>query len=344
TTQVFFQTRKRRYVIIDAPGHAEFIKNMITGATQAEVAVLIVDAKEGLKEQTKRHAYLVSMLNLEKLVVVINKMDLVNFSQGIFNQVKGELTQFLNHIKLSASYFIPISAKNGDNVLRRSRRMAWYRGPTLLKALDSLALESQEKDRPLRFSVQDVYTIDGEKIIVGRVESGVIKRGESVFLFPALKEKEVKSIRVFNQYKETAKEGENIGITLNEPVFVQRGNIICQGKNLPKLMYKFNSSVFWMSSEPLRVKQKVIVRCATQELVSYVERIEKRINSSSLEVLEDKAEQINLNEVAQVTFKNDAPLVMEEFHFIEELGRIVIEDKSTGNIQGAGIVKFLDKI
>jgi len=341
TTQTFFQTKKRKYVIIDAPGHVEFIKNMITGATQAEVAVLIVDAKEGLKEQTKRHAYIISMLGLSKLFVAINKMDLVDYNQDVFKHLEAELAQFLDLINISAAYFIPISAKNGDNVLKRSAHIPWYKGPTLLEALDSLKLESEDKHRPLRFPIQDIYTINKEKIAVGKIESGAIKKGERLLLLPQEKEVGIQAIKVFNKNKDMAETGENIGITFSEALAVERGNIICDKQHLPKISHKFKANVFWMSGEDLKVNQKVIIRCATQELEAIVESIEKRLNSSTLEILEDEADAIRLNEVARVTFKSEKPIVLEEYHSIEELGRIVIEDKASGDIQGAGIIKEL---
>ena len=164
TTQVFFKTDKRCYVIIDAPGHVEFVKNMVTGASQAEAAILIIDVKEGIKEQTKRHAYILSLLGLNQVVVILNKMDLVDFSEGRFNEVKKGAQEFLNSINMDPLFYIPICAIKGDNIARRSERMNWYNGPTLLESLDTLKSRESAENKPLIFPIQDAYKIDDKRI------------------------------------------------------------------------------------------------------------------------------------------------------------------------------------
>ena len=184
TTQVFFKTDKRRYVIIDAPGHVEFVKNMITGASQAEAAVLIIDVVEGVKEQTKRHSYMLSLLGLHQVVVVLNKMDLVDFSQERFKNVKKGVAEWLKSISIEPTCYIPISAIKGDNVASKSENMDWYTGLTFMESLDTLQNRQTPEDKPLLMPVQDVYKVGEKRINVGRVESGVIEKGTEVKILP----------------------------------------------------------------------------------------------------------------------------------------------------------------
>ena len=178
TTQVFFKTNKREYVIIDAPGHIEFVKNMITGASQAEAALLIIDANEGIKEQTKRHATIVSMLGINQLIVVINKMDLVDFNENVYSNLKNKVGNFLKTFDITAQAYIPISALKGDNITKPSENMSWYIGPTILESLNFLRNRISAKDQPLIFPVQDIYKIDHKRIAVGCIETGNIRQGQ----------------------------------------------------------------------------------------------------------------------------------------------------------------------
>ena len=174
TTQVFFKTDKREYVIIDAPGHVEFVKNMITGASQAEAAILIIDAKEGIQEQTKRHATILSMLGIEQVIVLINKVDLIDFSEEKYTELKSRLEKFLTTLNITPKLYIPISALKGDNIANKSTNMPWYKGPTMLEGLNHLKNKIAEENQPLIFPVQDIYKVDDKRVIVGRVETGEI--------------------------------------------------------------------------------------------------------------------------------------------------------------------------
>ncbi len=337
TTQIFFKTPKRDYVIIDAPGHLEFIKNMISGASLAEAAVLIIDVREGLMEQTKRHAYIISMLGIDKMIVVFNKMDLVNYEKERFDRIKGQTLRFLEGLKKKPSFMIPVSSKEGANISKKSAKMSWYKGPSLLMALDLLELSTTKlAKKPLRFPVQDIYEINGEKIIIGRVTSGVLKRGQKVVFLPLMKEAKIKSIRTFGRVESKARPGENIGLTLSEPLSVKRGELFAQKENPPKSTNRFKGDIFWMSREPLQIDKTATLRCATQEVKCSAEKIEKRINSSTLEVIEENASELKLNESGVVVFKTEKPIAIEKFNVIEELGRFIIEHEY--NLQGAGII------
>lgn len=244
TTQVFFKTRKAHYAIIDSPGHVEFIKNMLTGATQADAAVLIVDVMEGLKEQTCRHAFLMDMLGVKKLVVVFNKMDLVNYEKTAFVEKRSALLKFLGGLNVKPSSIIPLSAKEGVNISKKSSRTRWYRGPTLLAALDALAPTSKSSLSRLRFPVQDVYEISGRQLLVGQILSGRVSAGQKVMLLPSLRNAVVGSIEIFGRSLKKAVAGENIGLVLKGSGSVSRGEVIVENK-LPPVPTKHFSGMFF---------------------------------------------------------------------------------------------------
>src|ERR1700736_3864426 len=222
TTQIPFRTKRQRYAIIDAPGHKEFLKNMITGASNADAAVLVIAASEGVREQSRRHAYLLTLFGIKQIVVVVNKMDLAEFSKERFDEIKNEYRKFLVDLALEARAFIPASAKTGDNVAQRSKEMRWYHGPTVLEALDATEPTPSLVDLPLRFCVQDVYRFDERRIIAGRIETGTLRAGDQLVFSPANKISTVRSIERWNaDADESASAGDSIGITLSEQIFVE---------------------------------------------------------------------------------------------------------------------------
>jgi sulfate adenylyltransferase large subunit len=333
TAQTFFNTNKRDYVIIDAPGHVEFVKNMISGASQAEAAVLIVDADEGVKEQTKRHAYILGMLGLDQVIVVINKMDLVGHAQDQFEEVKRDLLGFLSGIDIKPSYVIPISAKEGDFIANRTLNMGWYDGPTLLEALDTFKTKESANNKPLRFVVQDVYNFD-KRIIVGRVESGIIRQGDRIKILPSREETSVKSVEEFLRDVTEADAGKSIGITTEDKLFIDRGNVIVNDGDMPVVTDRIRANIFWMDKNPLEKGENIRFRCATQEVSCHIEKINRVINSSTLELISEDANQIKNREVADITIRTDKPVVVENFNKIEELGRFVLgrDDTLAGGI------------
>ncbi len=333
TTQTWFRTPNRDYVIIDAPGHVEFVKNMITGASQAEAAILIVDVNEGVQEQTKRHSYILSMLGLKQVIVVINKMDLVNYNKKRFEEVKENLLSFLKDINIVPSEIIPISAKEGHNVAKKSEKMKWYSGPTVLEALSKFKTHKENVEKPLRFAVQDVYKRE-KRIIVGMVESGILKVGEDVVVLPSKEITKIKSIEEFMKENVLeAQAGKATGIVTENKVFVDRGNIICEPNQLPKITNSFKAHVFWMSKDPLKNKERLNLKLSTQESAVSVELI-KIWDSSSLKEIKNK-DQLENRQVAEVLIKSDKPIVIENFNNIEELGRFVLERL---NICAGGII------
>ena len=335
TTQTFFKTGKRSYIIIDAPGHKEFIKNMITGASQADLAILLIDSKEGIKEQTKRHAYIIKMLGIKNLIVAINKMDLINYEKSSFNRIKDEIMNSLSRLNLKPNDVIPISALLGENILKKSDKLKWYNGLTLLNSLDSIKIE-EEKEGVLRFPVQDIYQIEGKSIIVGRIESGSLKKGEEIVILPEGENNKIKTIETIGPKKDFVKKGESIGITLEKTTNQKIGSIICKKDNLPLITKEFKAKIFWMSDKSLNLNEEVTIKCATQESKCKISEISKKIDSSTLRVLEEKSNKLNETEVGEVVINTNKDLVIENFEDIPELGRFVI--KRDSDIVGAGVI------
>ena len=336
TTQVFFKTRRAHYAIIDSPGHVEFIKNMLTGATQADAAILIVDVLEGLQEQTRRHAFLMDMLGIKKLIVVFNKMDLVRYEKTAFVEKKAALLKFFEGLSVQPLNIIPVSAKEGLNISRKSPQIRWYRGPTLLESLDALAPAVRSSRTRLSFPVQDVYEIQGQKVLVGQILSGRVSAGQRVTLLPSMQSAVIRSVEVFGKSPKKAAAGESIGLTLKGSLPVSRGEVIVENKCLPVPTNHFSGNVFWISDLPLRVDAPVILRCATQELRGRVTGIRNRMNSSTLEVLEANACQLKVNETGAVSFATEKPAIVEGAKPLNGLGRFVIEQDL--RVQGAGII------
>jgi len=325
TAQTFFHTDRRDYVIIDAPGHKEFIKNMITGASQAQAALLIVDAAEGVREQTRRHAYLLGMLGLGQITVLVNKMDKVAYAQARFDQVVAELTAFLAALGLSAMHVVPISAKDGDNVATRSERMSWYEGPTVLEALDCFVIPPGAADGPMRLPVQDVMKVEDRRVLLGRVESGVLHAGSKVVFLPSGSESTVTGISQFMKAPlEKAEAGESVGITLADPLFIERGQLACPIEVPARVRETIEANVFWMSRMPLTLAETLRIKLATQEVPAEVTRIAKRIDSSSLEVIAEDSDKLENNEIATVTIRTKGSIAFESFYDVPELGRLVL--------------------
>lgn len=323
TAQAFFSTELRDYVIIDAPGHREFIKNMITGASQAEAAVLICSVFEGVEEQTRRHAYVLRLLGLEQVIVAYNKMDLVGYEQARFAEVKTTMDAFLETIGITPAWAIPISAKCGDNVAGRSANMPWHPGPTILEALDRFEKRLPPSEVPLRFPVQDLYTVDGRPVLVGRVESGVLRTGETVTFLPAGKKRTVQGIIKFNEEPlPQAEAGECVGVLLDR-ADLARGEVGWSGECPPVVSSSFEASIFWLSPQPMHEGEKLVMRCATQQQQCRIATIHERINSSSLEHLDDRS-RIEETEVGHTRVTTGAPLVVERFQDVPELGRFVL--------------------
>ena len=330
TTQVFFKSDKREYVIVDAPGHVEFMKNMITGASSAEAAVLIIDASEGIKEQTKRHAFILSLLGIKQIVVVINKMDLVNYDSKVFDSLRQELEQLLKKIDIRVSFYIPISALGGINITKKSEKMSWYQGPTFLESLNSLETRKSCEDKSLIFPIQDVYKIDNKRIGTGRIEAGSLEKGQRVKILPGNQSTEIETIEKYPHQVNKVYSGESIGITTIKSVFLNRGDVLCQEAQEPDLVDSFYANIFWLSKKEFLKGERLIIKCATQETSCTIEEIKKRIDSSTFELLGEMEDKLENLDIGQVLIKTKKPIAIKTFQDLQELGRFVlVRDENT---------------
>jgi bifunctional enzyme CysN/CysC len=339
TTQIYFTSEKRPYVIIDAPGHREFLKNMISGASQADAAVLVVDASEGIQEQTKRHAYMLHLLGIKQICVAVNKMDKVGYDHAVFDDVAKQATDYLNSIGLQPNYIVPVSARNGEMLSLRGENMEWYNGKTLVDVLDGFDVETQPISHDLRFPVQDVYRHDEKRIIVGRIETGSLKVGQTIVFSPTGEKAKIESIEQWP--KETAiiraQAGQSIGITINERIFVERGHIGSSEDNLPMLTNVLRANIFWLSDKPLSVGNSYKVRYATVETTMTVQSIDTVVSTDTLEKTDD-AGKVYKNNVAEITLRSRDMLPIDPHTDNFRMGRAVLYDGY--DVAGGGLINM----
>ena len=337
TSQIFFKTEKRPYVIIDAPGHKEFLKNMVTGAANAEAALLLIDAYEGVQEQSRRHGYLLRLLGMKQVAVVVNKMDLVKHDAEVFYKIKAEYTAFLNSMGVEAREYIPVSAKLGENIAHRSENMSWYQGPTVLEMLDQFEDKLPEVNQPFRMPLQDVYKFDERRILAGRVESGTAKIGDELIFAPSNKKGIIKSIETWEVEKKptTIEASQSVGITLTEQIFVERGDVATLASDPPIITTTFDANVFWMGKKHLKVGESYLIKLATQNVECEVAKFNKAIDASTLETLPDQ-DFIAKNDVAELTLRTQRPITFDLFNTIAETGRFVLVDEY--DVCGGGII------
>ncbi|GFO55080.1 sulfate adenylyltransferase subunit 1 [Geomonas sp. Red276] len=336
TARTFFTWRGRHYLILDAPGHKEFLKNMVTGAAGAEAAVLIIDAEQGEQEQTCRHAYLLGLLGVRQLLVVVNKMDLVSFGEERFRRVEERFRRFLSPLGLAPRAFLPVSAREGDNVVQASSRMPWYDGPTLLESLERLERVPARDDLPLRFPVQDVYKFDARRILAGRVETGQLTVGDQLLFSPSGKSARVRSIEAFNAVPPAeVGAGRSTGFTLSEELFIERGEIASLIETPPLVSSIFRATIFWFGCEPLTKTRRYRIRITTCEVEAEIVSVRTVIDASTQAVIPGR-EQVGRNEVADVVIRTRRAVALDRFSSIEVTGRFVIVDRL--DIVGGGLV------
>jgi bifunctional enzyme CysN/CysC len=339
TAQIWFQTLKRQYVIIDAPGHKEFLKNMITGAANAEAALLLIDAHEGVQENSRRHGYLLNLLGIRQIVVLVNKMDLEDYSQARFEQIEREYRAYLQEIGVQPRLFIPIAAKHGDNIASRSTNTPWWKGPTVIEALDQFQVADLPTGKPLRFPVQDVYRFDDRRIIAGRIESGTLKVGDQLLFSPSNKTSTVKTIERWSApASDHATAGESIGVTLTEQIFVERGAVAAREQDAPYELTRFKARLFWLGRQPFKKDRQYKLKLATQETGCEIAEILRVIDASTLAPVQREKDNlfVGRHEVGEVILQTKRPIAFDVHADIAATGRFVIVDGL--EVCGGGII------
>jgi phosphoadenylyl-sulfate reductase (thioredoxin) len=345
TSQIRFRTPSRDIVLIDAPGHAEFLRNMITGAAQADAALLIIDAAEGVRDQTRRHGYLLHLLGISQVAVVINKMDRVDFDENRFHEIEAEIVGHLAGFGLTATALIPISARNGDGVAQRTPAIAWHTGPTVLEVLDRFAPARPTTELPLRIPVQAVYKFDDRRIIAGRVETGRVAVGDEIAITPRGRTARVQTIEAWpvpdeSRMPREALAGQSIGITLDRDIFVDRGDVLSAADTPPKAAQRLRARVFWLHDEPLRVGATVTARIGMAESTGTIALIDDVVDPGALSALEVGV--IAQNSVGEIEIALSRPVPADVYTAIPRMGRIVLD--IGGRIVGGGLVLSIDSV
>ena len=344
-SQIAFRTAAGQPgVLIDAPGHKEFLRNMITGAARADAALLLIAANEGVREQSRRHGYLLSLLGLKQVAVVVNKMDLVGYDQNVFQQIETEYRAFLAGFGVTPHVFIPISAREGVNVAARAadNPMPWFSGPTVAEVLDVFQPPPPEADGPLRLPIQDVYRFDARRILAGRVESGTVRVGDELVFSPFNKTGIVASIERWPDDEATngsrppsASAGESVGLTLTEQIFVERGHVASHVTDAPIKSNRVRANVFWLGQRDLQPGARLRLKLATQNVECEVASVDRVLDASQATVREGAAS-VAKNDVAEVTLQMRTPLVMDNHDRVAAMGRFVLLDGT--DVSGGGIL------
>ena len=340
--RVFFKSRLRPYLILDAPGHIEFLKNMITGAARAEAALLVIDAAEGVQENSRRHGYMVSLLGIRQLAVVVNKMDLVGWDRAVYERIVREYRAFLDQVGIQPSCFIPVSGRGGDNIADRSANLPWYEGPTVLDALDAFRNELPPVARAFRMPVQDVYKFtkqgDDRRIVAGTIESGAVAVGDAVIFYPSGKKSRVRSIEAFNCPIQTRVEaGSAVGFTLQEQIYITRGEVAAlEHEPRPQVTTRLRVSLFWLGKQPMVKRKEYLLKLGTARVTARVEEVLRVMDASTLDSAEQRSA-VQRHDVAECILKLDRAIACDLAEDVAATSRFVIVDEF--EIRGGGIVR-----
>jgi len=331
TARCFFRTEKRDYIVHDAPGHVEFLKNMVTGASRAEAAFLVIDVHEGIQENSRRHGFLISMLGIRQVAILVNKMDLVGYDEAVFEAVRSEYQRFLSNLGVQPLAFIPISAREGVNMTSRSAETVWYTGPTLREQLDAFEKNRDESARPFRMPVQDIYKfteqLDHRRMVVGTVETGRLQVGDQVTFWPSGKTGIVATIEGFNSGENRlVRAGQAVGLTLDPQIYVTAGELMSRTADAPpRFATRFRANVFWLGKSPMipgkRYKLKIGAARTPVELV----RIQNIVDAGDLTSVKD-AQQVNRHDVAECILETARPIAFDCVEDLERTSRFVIVD------------------
>jgi bifunctional enzyme CysN/CysC len=340
--RVFFKSRLRPYLILDAPGHIEFLKNMITGAARAEAALLVIDAAEGVQENSRRHGYMVSMLGVHQLAVVINKMDLVNWDEAVYDRIVTEYSAFLEQVGIRPSCFIPVSGRGGDNIADRSGNLPWYTGPTVLDALDAFRTEPAPVEQPFRMPVQDVYKFtkqgDDRRIVAGTIDSGTVRVGDDVIFYPSGKKSRIKSLEAFNRpVQSRAEAGFAVGFTLQEQIYITRGEVATlESEPRPQVTTRLRVSLFWLGREAMVKRKEYLLKLGTARVTARLEEVLRVMDASNLETAQQR-NAVQRHDVAECVLKLDRAIACDLAEDIPTTSRFVLVDDF--EIRGGGIVR-----
>lgn len=337
----YFATPRRKFIIADTPGHVQYTRNMVTGASTADLGLVLVDAREGLTEQSRRHAVLLSLLRVPHLVLAVNKMDLVDYDQEVFEKIDAEFTAFAAKLNIPDLQAIPISALQGDNVVNRSEAMPWYQGPSLLHHLEHLHIASDRALRDVRFPVQHVIRPKSERHhdyrgYAGQVAGGVLKPGDDVMILPSGMPSKIAAIDQYDTELDQAYTPMSVVVRLTDDVDVSRGDMICRTKNMPEPSQDLDAMVCWMASKPLQPRQKLAIKHTTRSGRALVKDVQYRLDVNTLH--RGDSSELGLNEIGRVQLRTTQPLMVDPYERNRATGSFILIDEATNATVGAGMI------
>lgn len=335
----FFSTDRRKFIVADTPGHEQYTRNMATGASTADVAIILIDARKGVLTQTRRHSYIVSLLGIRHVVLAINKMDLIDFSKDVFDAIVQEYRDFARRIGLEDIVPIPLSALRGDNMLERSARTPWHDGPTLMAYLETVEIEDDLQSKPFRLPVQWVNRPNQNfRGFAGAVVSGVIRVGDAVRALPSGKLSRVARIVTHDGDLEQAVAGESITLTLTDEIDVSRGDVLAAADSPPAVADQFQTTIIWMHDEPMLPGRPYLMKIGAQMVTGSITAPRYKVNVNTLERL--AAKQLELNEIGVCNVSLDRPVAFDPYLDNRDMGSFVLIDKLSNDTVGAGLVSF----
>jgi len=338
----YFATPNRKFIIADTPGHVQYTRNMVTGASTADLGLVLVDARNGLSEQSRRHAVILSLLRVPHLVLAINKMDLVDFKQEVYDQIHAEFTQFATKLNIPDLQVIPISALQGDNVVTRSENMPWYSGPTLIHHLEHVHVASDRDLIDARFPVQYVIRPKSDEHhdyrgYAGQVAGGVFKPGDEVVVLPSGMTSKVAGIDLFDSEITEAFPPMSVTLRLEDDVDVSRGDMIARVRNAPEPTQDIDAMVCWMTTQPLRPRQKLAIKHTTRSARALVKDVQYRLDVNTLH-RDQETKELGLNEIGRVQLRTTVPLLADSYSKNRTTGSFILIDEATGVTVGAGMI------
>lgn len=338
----YFATPKRKFIIADTPGHIQYTRNMVTGASTANMAVLLIDARHGVIEQTKRHAFIASLLQIPHIAVCINKMDLINYKKENFDKIRSEFENFASKLEVKDIHFIPISALNGDNVVERSKNMNWYEGSTLIHLLENIHIGSDHNHVDCRFPVQYVIRPQTAKHpdfrgYAGKIEGGIFKPGDEIIILPNGFKSKIKSINTFEDKVQEAFSPMSVCITLTDNIDISRGDMIVRENNQPTIGQNIDIMICWMDEKNMILNGKYTIRHTSQTARCIIKEVKYKIDINSLHRIEQE-KKISLNDIARITIRTTKPLFYDSYRRNRNTGSIILVDEASNKTVGAGMI------
>ncbi len=333
----------RKFIIADTPGHEQYTRNMVTGASTADLSIVLVDARHGVSEQTRRHAFITSLLRIPHLVVAVNKMDLVEYSEEVFNAIVADFTDWATRLQINDVVFIPISALKGDNVVDRSQDMPWYQGSSLLYHLEHVVIATDRDMDDVRFPVQWVVRPMSDEHhdyrgYAGQVAAGVIRPGSEVVVLPSGRKTKIKAIDSFDGELDVAFPTMSVTLRLDDDVDISRGDMIVDADEAPTVAREFEAMICWMSEQPMRPGGRYVIHHTTRSAKAIIDKLEYRVDVNSLDRDPD-ADQLGLNEIGRVHLRSSSPLVVDPYARNRTTGSFILIDESTNDTVGAGMIR-----